>query len=169
MGTPNGSTVMAVVTTRKACLYRPYCSRPMRRTSNKGNAMLKTKPTLLANVSHETRHVSDSFPVAARPVRVLLIAPSLNIIGGQSIQASQLLRRLRSETDVQVRFLPTNPGLPAALRIQYVRTVITLVLYLARLAAGINRCDVLHIFTPGYISFYLHPAPALILARIAGK
>src|ERR1700685_3208630 len=98
MGTPRGSTVIAVVTNRNACLYSPYCSRSMRRTSNSGNAMLKTKPTVLANVSQDTRQVRDS------PLPVLLIAPSLNIIGGQSIQANQLLRLLAGEAGIQVEF-----------------------------------------------------------------
>lgn len=52
---------------------------------------------------------------------------------------------------------------------KYVRTLITLVLYLARLAASIGRAGVLHIFTPGYLSFYLAPVPALLLARLLGK
>jgi glycosyltransferase involved in cell wall biosynthesis len=124
--------------------------------------MLKTKPAVLANVSHETRQAKDC-------VRVLLIAPSLKIIGGQSIQADQLLRCLAAEPCVQVHFLPLNPRLPSALSIKYVRTLITLVLYLARLAAAIPRADVVHIFTPGFLAFYLAPAPALLLARIFGK
>ena len=124
--------------------------------------MLKTKPTVLANVSQDTRHVKDS-------IRVLLIAPSLKIIGGQSIQADRLLRCLASEPSVQVQFLPVNPRLPAALSRKYVRTLITLVLYLWRLVAGILRADILHIFTPGYFAFYLAPAPALLLARLLGK
>jgi glycosyltransferase involved in cell wall biosynthesis len=131
--------------------------------------MLKTKPTVLANVSHDTREVSDSGPHRARHVRVLLIAPSLDIVGGQSIQAHQLLRLLAGEPGVDVQFLPVNVRLPAALRIQYLRTLITLALYLARLAAGIIRADVLHIFTPGYFAFYLAPVPALLLARLLGK
>jgi phenylacetate-CoA ligase len=130
--------------------------------------MLKTKPTVLAKVSHHTCQVKDSLPQAA-PVRVLLIAPSLNIIGGQSIQAHQLLQRLSNEPSVQVQFLPVNPRLPAGLSMKYARTLITLVLYLARLAAGIGRAEVLHIFTPGYFAFYLAPAPALFLARLLGK
>jgi glycosyltransferase involved in cell wall biosynthesis len=52
---------------------------------------------------------------------------------------------------------------------KYVRTLITLVLYLARLAASIGRAEILHIFTPGYLSFYLAPAPALLLGRLLGK
>src|ERR1700733_9156239 len=140
MGTPSGSTVIAVVTSRNTCLYSPYCSRSMRRTSSSGNAMLKTKPTVLANASHDTRHVRDS------RISVLLIAPTLTIIGGQSIQANQLLRRLAGEEGVQVQFLPVNPRLPSALSMKYVRTLITLVLYLSRLAGSIGRADVPHIF-----------------------
>jgi glycosyltransferase involved in cell wall biosynthesis len=120
--------------------------------------MLKTKPAVLAKVSHDTRQVN-----------VLLIAPSLNIIGGQSIQANRLLRCLASEPSVQVQFLPVNPRLPSALSMKYVRTLITLVLYLARLAVEIVRADIVHIFTPGYFSFYLAPAPALLLGRLLGK
>jgi glycosyltransferase involved in cell wall biosynthesis len=120
--------------------------------------MLKAKPAVLAKVSHETRHVS-----------VLLIAPSLDIIGGQSIQADQLLRCLATEPSVQVQFLPVNPRLHSALSMKYVRTLITLVLNLARLVANIGRADILHIFTPGYFSFYLAPAPALLLGRLLGK
>ncbi len=125
--------------------------------------MLKTKPAVLAKVSHDTRQASDS------AVRVLLIAPSLSIIGGQSVQANQLLRCLAKEPSVQARFLPVNPRLPGALSMKYLRTAITLVLYLARLATGIVRADVLHIFTPGYLAFYLAPAPALLLARLFDK
>jgi glycosyltransferase involved in cell wall biosynthesis len=125
--------------------------------------MLKTKPTVLANVSQDTRQVRDS------PLPVLLIAPSLNIIGGQSIQANQLLRLLAGEAGIQVEFLPIDARLPAALGIQYVRTLITLALYLARLATRIGRAGILHIFTPGYLAFYLFAAPALLLARLLGK
>jgi len=131
--------------------------------------MLKTKPAVLAQVSHETRHVSDAVPQEARRVRVLLIAPTVDIIGGQSMQANHLLRRLSNEPSVHVQFLPVNCRLLRTLRMKYVRTLITLVLYLARLVAEIGRADILHIFTPGYFSFYLAPAPTLLLARLLGK
>jgi glycosyltransferase involved in cell wall biosynthesis len=124
--------------------------------------MLNAKPTVLANANHDTRRVRDS-------VRVLLIAPSLRIIGGQSVQADQLLRCLSQDPSIQVQFLPVNPRLPSALSRKYLRTLITLVLYLLRLGASIGRADVLHIFTPGYLAFYLAPAPALLLARLLGK
>jgi glycosyltransferase involved in cell wall biosynthesis len=130
--------------------------------------MLKTNPTVLANVSQDTRHVKESSP-RRRRLRVLIIAPTLDIIGGQSIQANQLLRCLANEPSVQVQFLAVNPRLHSALSRKYLRTLITLVLYLPRLGAGIVRADVLHIFTPGYLAFYLAPVPALVLAWLFGK
>ncbi|HTW63074.1 MAG TPA: glycosyltransferase family 4 protein [Bryobacteraceae bacterium] len=131
--------------------------------------MLKTKPAVFAKVSHETRQVRDSVVQKARPIRVLLIAPSLDIIGGQSIQANQLLQCFANEPSVQIQFLPVNPRLRPALRMKYLRTLITLVFYLVRLASQIRRADALHIFAPGFFSFYLWPLPALIAARLLGK
>jgi glycosyltransferase involved in cell wall biosynthesis len=131
--------------------------------------MLKTKPAVFARVSQETRQVRDSPVPRARPIHVLLIAPSLDIIGGQSIQANQLLQCLANEPSVQAQFLPVNPRLHPVLRMKYLRTLITLVFYLARLLRETRRADVLHIFTPGYLSFYLSPLPALIAARLLGK
>ena len=137
--------------------------------------MEKTNPTVLAKVSQETRQVRDSLDCAvntssmSRRVRVLLIAASVDIIGGQSIQAAQLLRRLVSEPAIEIRFLPVNPRLPRLLRIRYLRTLAASLLYLIRLVSNIGRTDVLHIFTPGYLAFYLAPVPALVLARLMGK
>jgi glycosyltransferase involved in cell wall biosynthesis len=55
------------------------------------------------------------------------------------------------------------------LSMKYVRTLITLAVYLVRLMREVPRADVLHIFTPGYLAFYLAPLPALIAARLFGK
>ena len=108
-----------------------------------------------------------------KPIRVLLIGPTLDIIGGHSIQADRLLRGFESEPSVDVRFLPINPRWPGPFRalqkIKYVRTLATSVLYGINLLAGIWRADVLHIFTPGYFAFYLAPAPAILLAKLIGK
>jgi glycosyltransferase involved in cell wall biosynthesis len=107
------------------------------------------------------------------PVRVLLIAPSPEIIGGQSVQAARLLEEFRKLPQVKLEFLPINPQAPKFLRplqkIKYVRTLLTSLLYGLRLLASIGRCQVLHIFTPGYFAFLLAPAPAILLAKVFGK
>ena len=89
-----------------------------------------------------------------KPVRVLLIAPSLDIIGGQSVQADRLLGCLASEPSLQVRFLPINPRLPRVLRrVKYVRTLVTELLFFIQLGGEIGRTDIVHIFAAGDSSF----------------
>jgi glycosyltransferase involved in cell wall biosynthesis len=106
-------------------------------------------------------------------LRVLLVAPSLDILGGQAVQASRLLARLSREDDIEVSFLPHNPRLPGPLRklqsIKYVRTVFPALFYVALLLARIPKYDVIHIFSASYLSFLLAPTPAILIAKLYGK
>ena len=109
----------------------------------------------------------------SHPVRVLLVAPSLDILGGQAVQASRLLDLLRCEPGVQVEFLPINPRLPGPLRalqrVKYVRTAATGAAFLFRLLRKAGRCDVLHAFSAANYSFLLSAAPATVVGRMYGK
>lgn len=105
----------------------------------------------------------------SRRLRVLLIAPSLAIIGGQSVQADHLYRQLANEPEIDIRFLAVNPRLPRVLGVKYVRTIFATIIYVAQLIANAFRADLLHVFTPGFTAFYLAPAPALLIARVFGK
>jgi L-malate glycosyltransferase len=110
---------------------------------------------------------------AERPLRILIVGPSLDPPGGQAVQAAHLLERLREEPSLEVSFLPINPRLPGfwgrLQSIKYVRTVITMLLYCASLLARVRKCDVVHIFSASYLSFVLAPTPALLIARLYGK
>lgn len=106
-------------------------------------------------------------------LRVLIVAPSLDILGGQAVQASRLLARLGKESDISVSFLPHNPRLPAPLdklqSIKYVRTIVTSFLYVALLLARVRKYDCIHIFSASYFSFLLAPTPAILIAKLYGK
>ena len=108
-----------------------------------------------------------------RPLRVLIVAPSLDILGGQAVQASRLLARLRDEQTLDVSFLPINPRLPGVFRklqaIKYVRTVVTTLLYVATLLVRVRAYDVIHVFSASYFSFVLSPTPAILVAKLYGK
>ena len=108
-----------------------------------------------------------------RRVRVLLVGPSMDILGGQAVQAERLLARFREEPALEVGFLPVNPRLPGALRrlqsIKYVRTVATSLHYWALLLRHVRRYDVIHIFSASYTSFIIAPTPALLAAKLYGK
>src|SRR5687767_14551231 len=106
-------------------------------------------------------------------LRVLLVAPSLDILGGQSRQAVRLMDGLKHEPDLDVRFLPHNPRLPGILRrlqsIKYVRTVVTTLLYVMLLLWRVRKYDIIHIFCASYYSYSLSAIPALFVARLFGK
>src|SRR5687767_10926971 len=72
----------------------------------------------------------------ARRLRILVVAPSFDILGGQAVQAARLISRLRELPFFEVGFLGINPRLPGQLRklqaVKYVRTVVTSLVYIAR-------------------------------------
>ena len=111
-------------------------------------------------------------PTAA-PLRVCLVGPSLDILGGQAIQAARLLERLREIPGLEVDFLPVNPRLPGPLRrlqsVKYLRTVVTELAYVASLLRRLPRYDVVHAFSASYFSYLLAPLPALAVAKLYGK
>ncbi|MGH9662413.1 MAG: glycosyltransferase family 4 protein [Bryobacteraceae bacterium] len=104
------------------------------------------------------------------PIRVLLVAPSLDITGGQAVQAVRLVRELSGEPEIEISFLPMNPRLPGWVRrIPYLRTVVNFLVFVAQLAARIRGYDILHLFSAGYFSFLMAPAPGMLMARLCGK
>ena len=108
-----------------------------------------------------------------KPLRILIVAPSFDILGGQAVQAARLLKGLREERSLEVDFLPINPRLPGVLgklqAIKYVRTVVTSLLYCASLLARVRKFDVIHIFSASYFSFVLAPTPAILISKLYGK
>lgn len=106
-------------------------------------------------------------------LRVLIVAASLDILGGQAVQAERLVRHLQQEPGVEVSFLPINPRLPGKLRklqsIKYVRTITTSLLYWLNLLREVRKYDVIHIFSASYLSFLIAPTPAILASKLYGK
>ncbi|MDP2140735.1 MAG: glycosyltransferase family 4 protein [Gammaproteobacteria bacterium] len=103
--------------------------------------------------------------------RVAVVAPSLEILGGQGVQAAALMAALQDE-GFHVSFVPVNPRFPNALswlrRIPYVRTVLNQVLYRWQLRQ-LQGVDVVHLFSASYWSFLLCQVPAIKAAQRYGK
>jgi len=103
--------------------------------------------------------------------RIAFVAPTLEILGGQAIQAAALAGAL-SRDGYTVDFVPINPRFPRGLawlrRFRYARTVVNETLYLIRLSE-LRRADVVHAFSASYWSFVLAPLPAILAARVLGK
>lgn len=103
--------------------------------------------------------------------RVAIVAASLDILGGQGVQARSLVDALRADGQ-PVTFIPINPRFPRPLgglrNWRGVRTIVNQSLYipgLTRLAA----VDVAHVFSAAYASFLLAPLPAMLAARAFNK
>ena len=121
-------------------------------------------------------HVLESavvHPSLSRSLRILVVAPSMDMIGGQSIQANLITQGMRDEPFLQMTFQPINPRLPRALRpiqkVKYARTLPTVSLYCAQLLKAMRQCDIVHVFSAAYLSFLLTPTPAIYFARYLRK
>ena len=109
----------------------------------------------------------------ARPssaIRVLLIAPSMGILGGQAVQAQRLMAQLGRVPDLEIGFLPIDARLPPWLDgIRYVRTALRLLLYLPAMLLKVPRYDILHIFSASYWSYLLWSVPPMLVGRLLRK
>jgi glycosyltransferase involved in cell wall biosynthesis len=109
----------------------------------------------------------------AKALRVLIVAPSFDILGGQSVQAARLLERLQKERSLKVGFLPVNPRLPGPLsklqKIKFVRTIVTSIAYVLSLLVHVWKYDVIHVFSASYFSFLIAPTPAILIGKLYGR
>jgi L-malate glycosyltransferase len=107
------------------------------------------------------------------PVRVLLTAAPLDILGGQAVQARRLIEDISREPGVQIDFVPIAPRLPGAWRalqrVKYLRTAVTTPAFVWKLLRGVRRCQVVHAFSGSGTSFLLSTAPAILVARLYRK
>lgn len=109
-------------------------------------------------------------------MRILLLAPPMSVVGGQSVQADRLIQALpvaSVEENVEAELLafPPEPRgflLRKAQKIPLVRTAANTLTVLWRLVARARRFDVLHIFTAAGSALLLTPLPAMLIARLFG-
>ncbi|MBI4477554.1 MAG: glycosyltransferase family 4 protein [Acidobacteria bacterium] len=103
--------------------------------------------------------------------RVAIVAASLDIVGGQGVQAQSLVGALRRE-GYRISFVSINPRFPPGLRwlrrIRYARTVANELLYVPSLAQ-LAAADIVHVFSASYWSFLLAPAPAILAGRLLNR
>lgn len=104
--------------------------------------------------------------------RILVVAPSIRIMGGQAVMARQLLDDFES-ANFDAEFLPINPKPPgplaAAESIKYVRTFVVSICYVLSLLWRVPRYDIVHIFSASYFSFIIAQTPAILISRMYGK
>jgi glycosyltransferase involved in cell wall biosynthesis len=119
----------------------------------------------------QARCLHNRAPV--RKLQVAIVAPTLAILGGHSVQAAALIRGWANDADINAWLVPINPTPPALVRfatsVKYLRTIVTQATYLPLLVRELSRADIVHVFSASYWSFLLAPLPAMVVARALGR
>jgi glycosyltransferase involved in cell wall biosynthesis len=114
--------------------------------------------------------VHETTAPAKGTLRVLLIAPSLDIVGGHSVQANRLLAFFRKIPWLEVKFQPINARLPRPLEsIRFLRTILRSLIYVPSVLRRAWGIDIFHVFTASFYSYNLWTLPALACAKLSGK
>jgi glycosyltransferase involved in cell wall biosynthesis len=107
------------------------------------------------------------------PLRVALVAPTFNILGGHSVQAAAMLDGWQRDPHIDAWLVPINPDLPAPLaplaQVRYARTIATQACYWPLLVRELRRADVVHVFSASSTGFALSTVPAVLVATALGK
>lgn len=103
--------------------------------------------------------------------RVLVVAASPRIMGGQSVMAERLVSDLRND-GLEVEFQPVD-SIPQCIefigKVKYLRTIVNTCFYVSALMFRVWRYDVVQIFSASYWSFLTSPTPAILVSKICGK
>src|SRR4051794_9324989 len=119
------------------------------------------------------RRPMDIAPVGVRrealtkPIRTCVVAPSVDVLGGQLRQAVRLMSGLKEEPGLEISFIAHNPRFPGVLRqlqrIKYLRTLLTHFVYWIHLLTRLWRYDIVHVFSASYFSYLLWVVPAILI------
>lgn len=101
-------------------------------------------------------------------IEVLLVAPSMKIVGGQSIQAKRLTDAFASDEEVKLEFVPNNPETPFQ-NVKFLRTIFASVKFWFLLFRKIPKTNIVHIFSSGTTSYIISTLPPLFIAKLFGK
>ena len=119
----------------------------------------------MSSLNTEPVQPQESNQPIGKRVSLLLIGPSMDILGGQAVQVRRLLGILEDVPDIEVTFLPINPRPPRpflwVLSIRGLRTIVTFAQYIVRLAWTIPQHEVLPFFSAGLTSYAVWTVPGL--------
>lgn len=101
-------------------------------------------------------------------IKVLLVAPSMKIVGGQSIQAKRLLDAFAPDEKVELEFIPNNPDTPFQ-NVKLLRTILASIKFWFLLFRKIPKTDIVHIFSSGTTSYIISTLPPLFTAKLFGR
>lgn len=108
----------------------------------------------------------------SKKIRVAVVAPSMEILGGQSIQARRMIDAFEIDERIDLKLIPNNPKLKLFSFLQNVRglkTFATSIKFWWLLITGLIKFDVVHVFSSGTTSYLISTLPPLFVSKFYGK
>ena len=102
---------------------------------------------------------------SAQKVKVLIVATSMRVIGGQSIQAKRLLDAFEADVQIEMHFLPNNPE-TLFQRVKYLRTIFASLKFWWSLLLNVYRFDVVQVFSSATTGYIIATLPPLVVSKI---
>src|SRR5215203_2533277 len=100
----------------------------------------------------------------SKKVKVLIVATSMRVIGGQSIQAKRLTDAFANDSQVELQFLPNNPE-AAFQNIKYLRTIFASLKFWWSLLANVYKADVVQVFSSATTGYIIATLPPLVVSK----
>ncbi len=104
----------------------------------------------------------------SRKLKIALVAPSMSVVGGQSIQANRLREVFEADASIEIDFIPTNP--PNIFQnIKYLRTILTSLKFWLLLITKLPKADLVQVFSPAMSGYVFSTLPPLFFAKLFCK
>ena len=100
-------------------------------------------------------------------VKVLIVAASMRVIGGQSIQAKRLLDAFANNAEIEMDFLPNNPE-TVFQNIKYLRTIFASLKFWWSLLTRVYKFDAVQVFSSATTGYIIATLPPLIFSKLYG-
>src|SRR5215203_479763 len=104
----------------------------------------------------------------SKKVKVLIVATSMRVIGGQSIQAKRLLDAFAGDSKIEMRFLPNNPE-TVFQNIKYLRTIFASLKFWWSLLREVYKADVVQVFSSATTGYIIATLPPLVVSKLYGR
>ncbi len=103
----------------------------------------------------------------SKKVKVLIVATSTRVIGGQSIQAKRLLDAFKNDGEIEMEFLANNPE-TVFQNIKYLRTIFASLKFWWSLLRNVYKFDVVQVFSSATTGYIIATLPPLFIAKLFG-
>jgi L-malate glycosyltransferase len=100
--------------------------------------------------------------------KVAIVATSMRVIGGQSIQAKRLLDAFADDENIELFFIPNNPE-TAFQNVKFLRTIFTSIKFWLQLFTQIRKADIVHVFSSATSGYIIATLPPLLFAKVYGR